>query len=123
MATDKDTVIISSPRDDDIVNISNADSRYPDDSFSIRDTIDIAPHDLWLDYLNDDSVVSLIYGSQGRWTNYVKSAVIRAQFDNEMPIYGIDIVAGGTISVAAGLSSSLSIVDVMEALIASMLRI
>lgn len=116
MATDKDTVFISAARDDDIVNIANLDTAYPEDSFSIQNTLNIAPHDTWLNYLNNKKVVSALNESKGSWTNYVKSAVIKAQFENEMPLCGMDMVASGTIPVAAGLSSSSSIVvSVMEA--------
>jgi len=118
MATDKDVVFVSALRDDDVVNIANADDIFPDRTFSISKVLGDKKYDKWLDYLDDPRVAAELAESKGCWSNYVKSAVIRAQFENEMPLCGMDMVASGTIPVAAGLSSSSSIVvAVMEALV------
>ncbi len=119
MATDKDIVFVSSVRDDDLINISNIDPAFPDRTFSISKVLGEKKYDKWLDYLDDERVVKELNESGGCWSNYVKSAVIRVQFDNETPLCGMDMVAGGTIPVAAGLSSSSSIVvSTMEAVVA-----
>lgn len=119
MATDKDTVLVVASRDDDRVNISNIDPLYRDQGFSIGQTLNLARHDTWLEYLADDKVVAALKESKGDWSNYVKSAVLRLQMDQDFPLYGMDMVAGGTIPVAAGLSSSSSIVvATMEAAVA-----
>lgn len=119
MATDKDIVFVSSPRNDDMVNITNVSDNFPDKCFSIGETLGEKKYDKWLDYLADERVVKELSENVGCWSNYVKSAVIRAQFDNEMTLCGMDMAASGTIPVAAGLSSSSSIVvAVMEAVVA-----
>lgn len=119
MATDKDIVFVSASRDDDMVNITNIDSAFPDRTFSIGRVLGEKKYDKWLDYLDDERVVRELQESGGCWSNYVKSAVIRVQFDNEMPLCGMDMAASGTIPVAAGLSSSSSIVvSTMEAVVA-----
>lgn len=110
MATDKDTVFVASPREDDRVNLSNIDPQYPDRGFSIGQTLALANHDTWLGYLADGRVKAALNESKGDWSNYVKSAVLRLQLESELRLFGMDIVAGGTIPVAAGLSSSSSIV-------------
>ncbi len=110
MATDKDIVFVTASRDDDVVNIANVDSSFPDRTFSISKTLGEKKYDKWLDYLDDEKVVKELAESGGCWSNYVKSAVIRVQFDNETPLCGMDMAASGTIPVAAGLSSSSSIV-------------
>ena len=118
MATDRDTVFITSPREDDTINITNVDPRYPDGSFSISETMGAVKYEKWLDYLEDERTKTALENSRGDWSNYVKSAVARVQFDNEMPLCGMDMVASGSIPVAAGLSSSSSIVvAVMEAVV------
>ena len=118
MATDSDTVFVSSPRDDDLVNISNVDPAYPDRCFSIKWMLGEKKFEKWIDYLEDKRVKKLLDDSRGDWSNYVKSAVLRVQFDNEMELCGMDMVASGNIPVAAGLSSSSSIVvAVMEAIV------
>lgn len=119
MATDKDIVFVSSSRDDDMVSITNTDSAFPDRTFSISRVLGEKKYDKWLDYLDDERVVRELQESGGCWSNYVKSAVVRVQFDNEMPLCGMDMAASGTIPVAAGLSSSSSIVvATMEAVVA-----
>jgi len=118
MATDKDTVFVSSPRDDDTVNIANADAAYPERSFSIGETLDIAPHENWLGYLDEARVKAKLAESAGDWSNYVKSAVLRAQLESEYPLCGMDIAVSGNIPVAAGLSSSSAmVVAAMEAVV------
>lgn len=119
MAIDRDTVFVASPRKDDTVNISNVDPTYKNHSFSIGETLNIAPHDTWLGYLSDARVVAALKESNGDWSNYVKASVLRAQLENATPLCGMDMVAGGNIPAAAGLSSSSSIVvAVMEAVVA-----
>ena len=119
MDIDKDTVFIASPREDDIVNMVNTDSAYPDRSFSIGETLNMAPHDTWLSYLENEAVTAALSTSKGDWSNYAKAAVLRAQLESGMPLVGMDMAASGTIPAAAGLSSSSSIVvAVMEAVVA-----
>ena len=119
MATDKDQVIVSARREDDTVRIANVDSNYPDRSFSISETLALGSRASWLEYLGSEQVISSLHESKGDWSNYVKSAVLRAQFSQDYTLSGMDMVASGSIPVAAGLSSSSAIVvAVMEALVA-----
>lgn len=119
MATDKDQVFVSARRDDDIVQIANLDPTYPDRSFSISETLSLGTNESWLSYLASEKVVEALRESKGDWSNYVKSAVIHAQFKTEYKLCGMDMVSTGNIPVAAGLSSSSAIVvAVMEALVA-----
>lgn len=116
MATDCDQVFISARRNDDTVQIANVDSAYPVRLFSISETLGLGVNDSWLEYLASEKVKSALAESAGDWSNYVKSAVLRAQFDADFALCGMDMVASGNIPVAAGLSSSSAIVvAVMEA--------
>ncbi len=119
MATDKDQVFVSARRDDNIVRIANLDPTYPDRSFSISETLSLGTNESWLSYLSSEKVVTALNESKGDWSNYVKSAVIHAQFKTDYTLCGMDMVSTGNIPVAAGLSSSSAIVvAVMEALVA-----
>ncbi len=119
MATDKDIVFVVAPRDDDLVNITNVDSSFPDKIFSVGKILGDKKYTKWLDYLGDERVARELAESGGCWSNYVKSAVIRVQFENEEPLCGMNMAASGTIPVAAGLSSSSSVVvATMEAIVA-----
>ena len=110
MTVDNDTVCVFSPRDDDVVNITNIDSSYPDDSFSINECLSLGSKESWLEYLTSEGVVASLERSRGSWCNYVKSAFLRLAFESNAPFRGADMAACGTIPVAAGLSSSSSIV-------------
>ncbi len=119
MATDKDQIFVSARRDDDTVRISNMDTAYPDNNFSISQTLALGSNESWLSYLASEKVVEALRDSKGDWSNYVKSAVIHAQFNTNYTLCGMDMVSTGNIPVAAGLSSSSAIVvAVMEALVA-----
>ena len=118
MATDSDTVFICSPRDDDLVSISNVDPSYPDRWFSIGWMMGEKKYEKWTDFIEDKRIKEMIELSRGDWSNYVKSAVLRVQFDNDVPLCGMDMVAYGNNPVGAGISSSSSIVvAVMEAVV------
>ena len=120
MAIDRDTVFVSAPRDDDDnVTISNTDESYPDCNFAISQLFSGKSYDKWLDYLSDETVVENLRASNGIWSNYVKAAVARVQFENAERLCGMDMLADGTVPVAAGLSSSSCVVvAVMEAVAA-----
>lgn len=119
MTTDKDIVFVSAIRDDDEIHITNVNENFPDKCFSIEKTLGEKKYEKWLDYLADERVTKELAASNGCWSNYVKSAVIKAQFETETRLCGMDMAASGTIPVAAGLSSSSSIVvAVMEAVVA-----
>lgn len=110
IATDKDTVAVVSPRDDDTVRLVNLDDNYPGCAFSISEELGISKQTEWLKYLEDETVTERLANSRGAWSNYVKSAVLRAQIASDTKLRGMDCVFSGTIPVAAGLSSSSSIV-------------
>ncbi len=120
MTTDKDVVFVVSPRDDDdMVSITNTDSAFADKTFSVKKTMGDKKYTKWIDYLDDERVVRELSESDGCWSNYVKSALLRVQFENEEPLCGMNIAVSGMIPVAAGLSSSSSIVvATMEAIVA-----
>lgn len=116
IATNKDTVAVVSPRDDDTVRLANLSEDYPSSAFSISEELGISHETEWLKYLEDAPVKERLQHSRGAWSNYVKSAVLRAQVAVGTPLRGMDCVFSGTIPVAAGLSSSSSIVvTTMEA--------
>ncbi len=119
MATDCDTLFVVAMRPDDEVHIANIDPQFPERSFSISQTLGLAPHEDWLAYLDAEPVVAALRETRGDWSNYVKSSVLRFQLESDMPLCGMDMAASGCIPVAAGLSSSSSIVvAVSEAVVA-----
>lgn len=129
MAIGARTVFIAAPRADDVVNIANLDAAFPPASFSISALLDPSRNRpgnssasgtaAWLDFLESAPIKADLEASRGHWVNYVKSAVLRFQMASAMPLCGMDILAAGDIPVAAGLSSSSSVVvATAEALVA-----
>ena len=130
MAIGARTTFVVAPREDDVVNIANLDPAFPPASFSISSFLRPTTnnHQLstspaataaWLDFLGFAPIKADLEATRGHWMNYVKSAVLRFQMASQMPLCGMDIMAVGDIPVAAGLSSSSSIVvATAEALVA-----
>lgn len=118
-ATGCDTVMIVSPRDDDRVNISDIQSEYPAVEFGIAETLSLGSRESWLGYLSSPAVREALAASRGHWSNYVKAAVLRFQTAFDLELCGMNLVCSGEVPVAAGLSSSSSIVvAVAEAVVA-----
>lgn len=116
MAVNCETLLAAAPRSDDLVNISDTDKTYKNYSFSISECLegyDCSGEngmDDWLRYIESVGTCSAVAKTKGEWINYVKSAVLRYQFSSGKKLLGMDIMLSGNIPVAAGLSSSSSIV-------------
>jgi N-acetylgalactosamine kinase len=111
MSISKETVVVASPRDDDIINISNTDIMFKDYSFSISDTLKIVDTHNWIEFIEHKNIVDMVMQTRGEWVNYVKAATLRLQLKNtDVMLCGMDMMYTGNIPIAAGLSSSSSIV-------------
>ena len=117
LATEAATVFVASPRADGIVHVANLDPAYAEGSFAVDEASDAhvplhgeAATRAWLAWLARPEVRAALVASRGAWTNYVKGAVYRLQRATDLPLSGMDVMAAGNIPVAAGLSSSSSVV-------------
>ncbi|HPY98601.1 MAG TPA: galactokinase family protein [Clostridia bacterium] len=111
MSISKETVVVASPRDDDIVNISNTDIMFKDYSFSISDTLKMVDTHNWIEFIEHKNISDMVMQTRGEWVNYVKAATLRLQLKNtNVMLCGMDMMYTGNIPIAAGLSSSSSIV-------------
>ena len=117
LATEAATVFAVAPRADGIVHMTNLDPAYAEESFAVDESSDAhaplageAATRAWLAWLARPEVRAALAASRGDWTNYVKGAVYRLQRAVDLPLCGMDVVASGNIPVAAGLSSSSSVV-------------
>ena len=106
MAIDRRLTMVVSPRTDHLVRVTNVNPQYPDDEFAITEI----KHEKWLDYLDSEPVMQELAASRGKWTNYIKAAICRFQFESANLLCGMDIAVGGDIPAAAGLSSSSALV-------------
>ena len=111
MAVDAATVFIAAPREDDVIRLANSDPAYPEGEFAIGMAQPGAgTTQAWLDWLASDPVRNELSKSQGSWINYVKGAAYRFRDVLDFHLCGMDVMVGGDIPVAAGLSSSSSLV-------------
>ena len=123
MAVAYDTLVAASPRDDDEMHYANCDSSYAPGSFSVEGLLQPADGAGgtagWLAYLDMPGTKAALAESRGDWSNYIKSAALRFRMATDLPLQGMDMMVSGNIPVAAGLSSSSSVVvAVAEALTA-----
>ena len=112
MCTENETVLVVSPRHDDIVNISNVDETFGSYSFSISKCMQgKKDFNSWIDFIESPSVLADVAENKGAWVNYVKAAVMRFRYEfPSIRFVGMNILMKGDIPIAAGLSSSSSIV-------------
>jgi len=114
----KDTFLIVQPREDDVVSICSADAdAFPAQEFRISQELPagkIQDWDAWTQGQLDERRST---GTAGDWSNYVKSAVLYLQHINtrddgrfDPPLRGMNMAVKGSVPMAAGLSSSSSVV-------------
>ena len=111
MSINRETLIVAAAREDDTINIANLVPRFPERSFSIIESIKDYKSDDWLEFIEKDVILKMVLESKGDWVNYVKASVLRLQLvDRRKLLRGMDMLFCGDIPMAAGLSSSSSIV-------------
>ena len=65
----------------------------------------------WLDFVNSEWVRNIVYLSAGHWSNYIKAAFLRLQHRyQDVRVRGVNMALAGNVPIAAGLSSSSTIV-------------
>jgi len=107
-----ETLMVVHPRDDDLVRLYSVNpDRFPNREFSIGDMVVDLPWDDWLSLINSEKVSKMVHTYGGDWAQYIKAAVLRLQkkFRTDK-LCGMDLVVSGNIPIAAGLSSSSSLV-------------
>jgi len=107
-----ETLMAVRPRQDDLIRLfSVTPDQFPDREFSIGELVDALPGEDWLALVNSEKVSEMVYTYGGDWAQYIKAAVLRLQkkFSTEK-LNGMDLVVSGDIPMAAGLSSSSTLV-------------
>ena len=116
-----ETLMAVRPRPDDRVRLFNLDEeRFPSREFSIGEMVAELPWDDWVSLVNSEKVSHEVLRAGGDWSQYVRAAVLRLQkkFSGQR-LRGVDLVVAGNIPMAAGLSSSSSlVVATAEAMVA-----
>lgn len=112
LALDRETFMVAGDRSDDrvvAINVQGGDFREID--FSIRELLGQFAWSEWVHFVDSDWVREHLMGNPGDWGNYLKAAVLRLQHHyQDIRIQGMDLAVIGCIPMAAGLSSSSSLV-------------
>ncbi len=107
-----ETLMAVHPREDDMVCLHHVDEdNFASTQFSISELVGDLPWDDWLSLVNSKKLNSLISDYGVDWSHYIKASVLRLQkkFTSQR-LSGMDIFVTGNVPMAAGLSSSSSLV-------------
>ena len=112
LAIDKETVMVAGVRDDSNVVAVNTDSkRFKEVNFNIDQIISNFGWSDWTNFVNSKWVQKMIQTYIGDWGNYIRAAMVKLQHNyKDVKVNGLNIAVSGNIPMAAGLSSSSSIV-------------
>ncbi len=112
IAIDRDVYQIVGPRDDRQVHLRSLEPhQFADRTFTIDDLLVGYDGGDWLDFVNGESVREQVAAAHGDWSQYVKAPIARLQAKfTDRQFRGMNILAAGTIPIAAGLSSSSAVV-------------
>ncbi|MBN1443597.1 MAG: NTP transferase domain-containing protein, partial [Planctomycetes bacterium] len=112
LAIHRETIAAVGLRQDDRVIAVNVEPRrFAPVEFSIRDLIGRFAWSDWLNFVNSDWVRNLLRSAAGDWGNYIKAAMLRLQNAyQDLRIRGLNVALAGDVPIAAGLSSSSTIV-------------
>lgn len=105
MAIDRDTLMVASPNEDDTVRARNSLDRFEPFEFRIGDLLPASDRGHWHAFIEKVNITPRI------WQNYVQAAVLYLQ--DQTPgreLIGMDISVHGDVPIAAGLSSSSTLV-------------
>jgi len=112
LATDRETIAVAGVREDDnVIAVNTQPRKFKTVKFNISELIGRFAWSDWTNFVNSDWVRNLLYSSRGNWGNYIKAATLRLQHKfQEIKIKGINMALSGNVPIAAGLSSSSTLV-------------
>ena len=111
MTINFETLLVVHPRNDDLFTLRHwNEAEFQPCEFSISGLLDELPWDDWLSVVNSKKLQQLIGQYGVDWSHYIKAAVLRLQKKfHSTPLFGMDLFVAGNVPMAAGLSSSSSL--------------
>jgi len=112
LAIDRETLAVAGLRDDDCVRaVSTEPGKFKPVEFHVSELIGRFAWSDWVNFVNSQWVRNLLYSAAGDWGNYVKAAMLRLQHRfQDVRVRGLDLAISGNVPIAAGLSSSSTLV-------------
>lgn len=112
LAIDRETVAVAGLRQDDrVVAVNVEPTRFKPVEFSIGEVMGRFAFSDWLNFVESPWVKDMLRNTAGDWGNYLKAAVLRLQHRYpEVKVRGIQLAVSGNVPIAAGLSSSSTLV-------------
>lgn len=115
-----ETMMFVAERNDDIVSLSHCNQEdFQSETFKISELMAELPWEDWETVINSPKLAQRIKEKGISWTDYIRAAILRVQKKyKSVQLSGMDILVNGNIPMAAGLSSSSSLIVCMtEALV------
>lgn len=112
LAIDRETIAAVGLRDDNrVVAVNTQPGKFKPVEFNISELIGRFAWSDWVNFVNSDWVRDMIYVTAGNWGNYLKAAMLRLQHRyQDVQVRGINMALTGNVPMAAGLSSSSTLV-------------
>ncbi len=112
LALDRETLCVAGLRkDDNVVAVNTEPEKFKPQQFNISELIGRFAWSDWVNFVNSDWVRGLLHSTAGDWVNYIKAAMLRLQHQyQDLKICGVNIAISGNVPMAAGLSSSSTLV-------------
>lgn len=112
LAIDRETIAVAGPRQDDqVVAVNVQPARFKPVEFSVAEMMGRFAFREWLNFVESPWVRNMLRNAAGDWGNYLKAAVLRLQHRYpEVKVRGINLAVSGNVPIAAGLSSSSTLV-------------
>ena len=116
----KETVVVASPRNDDLVVLANRNPHFPQRRFRISEELPETPVQDWDDWTSKNLENLSQRGLSGDWSNYVRAAgcylsdLLRREKDIPASSFkGMNAYVNSNMPIAVGLSSSSVLVVAM----------
>jgi len=112
LAIDREIIAVASVRaDNNIVAVNTEPDKFKPVRFNISELIGQFTWSDWANFVNSDWVRNLLRTTAGDWGNYIKAPMLRLQHQyKDIKIRGLNLAVTGNVPIAAGLSSSSTIV-------------
>jgi len=112
LAIDRETIAVAGLRDDDnVVAVNTEPRKFNAVMFNVPELIGQFAWTDWVNFVNSDWVRNMLRFSAGHWGNYIKATLLRLQHQyQDVKVRGLNLALSGDVPIAAGLSSSSTIV-------------